>query len=496
MRKIFTSLCALLMAGTMSMTAQSYELRVLTFEDGTEKSGFAAETYENDAPENWSDLIPAADDQGSPAILYAEGYGTDYPFYWWHDGGNTELFSQINEGYGTYCYWSGGEAVSNIWTSDYETYNYYTSQFTAYRPVLADDNLNTTGGGHNGSDNFCVHFGYIDNAGYGLTTVDAITFADGVARVIDHVWINPTTYTFFCITSGNELSDALGEDGIIWLEARGFASAEDAEPTETVKFRFFDGQGTATLDWTKWDLSSLGAIEKLEFNMYGEGLGTDNGYGLSQPAYFAWDDMAVRFPKATPDPEPEPTSYTRSGLTNGKFGTICLPYDVAEGNFTGATFYKVAERTNEYVTLEEVTSLTAGVAYIFEATGTEINCTYTPGTKVDAPATATAANVLQGVFELATIPAGSWFLNGNQLWSSTGSQTAAANRAYLTDITPAKAAPVPGRRRINMPVQANAPTAVDHVQGDKDHGMKVLRNGQLYIIKNGVKYNAQGQIVK
>ena len=77
-----------------------------------------------------------------------------------------------------------------------------------------------------------------------------------------------------------------------------------------------------------------------------------------------------------------------------------------------------------------------------------------------------------------------------------GSQTAAANRAYLTDITPAKAAPVPGRRRINMPVQANAPTAVDYVQGDKDHGMKVLRNGQLYIIKNGVKYNAQGQIVK
>lgn len=495
MRKIFTSLCALLMAGTMSMTAQSYELRVLTFEDGSETSGFAAETY-NGEVSNWSEMIPAADDQGAPAILYADGSGADYPFYWWHDGGNTELFSQINEGYGTYCYWSGGEAVSNIWTSDYETYNYYTSQFTAYRPGLADNNLNTAGGGHNGSDNFCVHFGYIDDQGWGLATVDAITFADGIARVIDHVWVNPTTYTYYCITSGNELSDALGEDGKIWIEARGFASAEDSEPSATEKFLFFDGQGTATLDWTKWDLSGLGAIEKLEFTMYGEGLGSDNGYGLSQPAYFAWDDMAVRFPVATPDPEPEPTSYTRSGLTNGKFGTICLPYDVAEGNFTGATFYKVAERTTEYVTLEEVTSLTAGVAYIFEATGTEINCTYTPGTKVDAPVTATTANVLQGVFELTTIPTGSWFLNGNQWWCSTGSQTAAANRAYLTNLTPTNVAPVPGRRRVNMPVQAKVPTAVDHIQGYKDHGMKVLRNGQLYIIKNGVKYNAQGQIVK
>ena len=115
---------------------------------------------------------------------------------------------------------------------------------------------------------------------------------------------------------------------------------------------------------------------------------------------------------------------------------------------------------------------------------------------MDAPATATAANVLQGVFELTTIPADSWFLNGNQLWCSTGSQTAAANRAYLTNITPANAAPVPGRRRINMAIQANAPTAVDHVLGDKVQGVKVLRNGQLYIIKNGIKYNAQGQIVK
>ena len=493
MRKIFTSLCALLMAGTMSMTAQSYELRVLTFEDGTEKSGFEAVN----GLTGWSDLID--DPQQYGQLLYGDNnMGTEDP-YMWTDGGNTELHHEFIDswGMGSYAFYGGGEAISHYWSSDYETYGDYLNQLTAYRPDAGSNDMNTAGGGHLGSNNFCVHFGYIDDTGYGVSEVPAIVFTDGVARVIDHVYVCPTTYTYFTVFQGNDLTDALGEDGKLWIQARGFASAEDDEPSATTEFLFFAGDGSAdTRDWTKWDLSDLGAIEKLEFNMYGEGSGSDNGYGLSQAAYFAWDDMAVRFPKATPDPEPEPTSYTRSGLTNGKFGTICLPYDVAEGNFTGATFYKVAERTNEYVTLEEVTSLTAGVAYIFEATGTEINCTYTPGTKVDAPATATAANVLQGVFELTTIPAGSWFLNGNQLWSSTGSQTAAANRAYLTDITPAKAAPVPGRRRINMPVQANAPTAVDYVQGDKDHGMKVLRNGQLYIIKNGVKYNAQGQIVK
>lgn len=493
MRKIFTSLCALLMAGTMSMTAQSYELRVLTFEDGSEQSGFEAV---NDLS-GWTDLID--DPQQFGELLYGDNnMGTADP-YMWTDGGNTELHHEFIDswGMGSYAFYGGGEAISHYWSSDYATYGDYLNQLTAYRPDAGSNDMNTAGGGHNGSDNFCVHFGYIDDTGWGVSEVPAIIFGDGVARVIDHVYVCPTTYTYFTVFQGNDLTDALGEDGKLWIQARGFASAEDDEPSATTEFLFFAGDGSAdTRDWTKWDLSDLGAIEKLEFNMYGSGTGSENGYGLSQAAYFAWDDMAVRFPKATPDPEPEPTSYTRSGLTNGKFGTICLPYDVAEGNYTGATFYKVVERSSEFVTLEEVTSLTAGEAYIFEATGTEINCIYTPGTKVDAPATATAANVLQGVFELTHIPINSWFLNGNQLWCSNGTQTAAANRAYLTNITPAKAAPVPGRRRINMPVQANAPTAVDHVQGDKDHGMKVLRNGQLYIIKNGVKYNAQGQIVK
>ena len=493
MRKIFTSLCALLTAGTMCMTAQSYELRVLSFEDGTEQSGFEAV---NDLS-GWTDLID--DPQQFGELLYGENnMGTAEP-YLWTDGGNTELHHEFIDswGMGSYAFYGGGEAISHYWSSDYATFGDYLNQLTAYRPDAGSNDMNTAGGGHNGSDNFCVHFGYIDDTGYGVSEVPAIVFADGVARVIDHVYVCPTTYTYFTVFQGNDLTEALGEDGKLWIQARGFASADDDEPSATTEFLFFAGDGSAdTRDWTKWDLSDLGAIEKLEFNMYGEGSGSDNGYGLSQAAYFAWDDMAVRFPKATPDPEPEPTSYTRSGLTNGKFGTICLPYDVAEDNYTGATFYKVVERTTEFVTLEEVTSLTAGVAYIFEANGTEINCTYTPDTKVTEPIEASAQNVLQGVFELTHIPVNSWFLSGNQLWCSNGTQTAAANRAYLTNITPAKAAPVPGRRRIKMPVQANAPTAVDHVQGDKVQGTKVLRNGQLFIIKNGVKYNAQGQIVK
>ena len=55
---------------------------------------------------------------------------------------------------------------------------------------------------------------------------------------------------------------------------------------------FLAGSNGNIQEWTKWDLSSLGKVSKIEFNVAGD---SDNGYGFSQPAYFCYDDVAVRF---------------------------------------------------------------------------------------------------------------------------------------------------------------------------------------------------------
>ena len=47
-----------------------------------------------------------------------------------------------------------------------------------------------------------------------------------------------------------------------------------------------------------------------------------------------------------------------------------------------------------------------------------------------------------------------------------------------------------------MPFVFNQATGVDQVPSDQVQSTKILENGVLYIIKNGVKYNAQGQVVK
>ena len=54
---------------------------------------------------------------------------------------------------------------------------------------------------------------------------------------------------------------------------------------------------------------------------------------------------------------------------------------------------------------------------------------------------------------------------------------------------------VPANVRARVVMQPRQTTAIGNVQ-ESEPSTKVIENGQLYILKNGVRYNAQGQIVK
>ena len=71
------------------------------------------------------------------------------------------------------------------------------------------------------------------------------------------------------------------------------------------------------------------------------------------------------------------TPYSRTGLTIGNFGTICLPY---AATVDGATVYEITNKVIESeiltgINLESVASLEAGKAYIFKATKTTLTAT-------------------------------------------------------------------------------------------------------------------------
>lgn len=260
-----------------------YELRVLTFEDADYKGGtnFAGKS-------DWSSLIDSPQYGGS--MLYPNGSGTtdESKAYTWYDAGNTELKHMLPKSWDNYCYWGGGHAVSNYASSDYVTNGDFNHQLTVYKAGAEGDVR--TGGGHNGSNNFAVHFGYKDKSGYTDSQIlPSFAFGDGVARVIDHMYVNNICYALNCYLNGNGLTAKIGDDDWVKLTATGY---DGAAKTGEASIYLCNGPKNIVTDWTKFDLSGLGAVTKVEFNITGS---SDNGYGFSQPAYFAYDDVAVRF---------------------------------------------------------------------------------------------------------------------------------------------------------------------------------------------------------
>lgn len=228
-KRIFSLLLALVMAVSLLPVSafaegEDYDLRVLTFEDTDYKGGT---NFANG--NNWSSLIDNPQYGGS--LLYGSsgaGVYSEDEAYQWTDTGNTGLKHIFPYNYNAYCYWGGGHAISNYSTGDIETYGGFETQLTVYKKGVSG--LSHTGGGHNGSDNFAVHYGYMDGSQFNKTeNLPALTFADGSEHVIDHMYVNTTTYLLNCLVNGNGLTAKIGPDDWVKLVATGY----DTKGTKT-----------------------------------------------------------------------------------------------------------------------------------------------------------------------------------------------------------------------------------------------------------------------
>ena len=372
-KRIFSLLLALVMAVSLlpvsAFAADDYELRVLTFEDADYKGGT---NFANG--NDWSSLID--DPQYGGKLLYGSGgAGVDSAdeAYQWTDTGNTGLKHIFPYNYNAYCYWGGGHAISNYSTGDIETYGGFETQLTVYKKGVSG--LSHTGGGHNGSDNFAVHYGYMDGSQFNKTeNLPALTFADGSEHVIDHMYVTNTTYALNCYIDGNGLTAKIGPDDWVKLVATGY-DTKGAKTGETGIY-LCNGPDNIIMDWTKWDLSGLGKVAKVTFNVTGS---SDNGYGFSQPAYFAYDDVAVRFEKAGADVPATGVTLdkTELSLTEGESATLTAT--VEPENATDKAIVWTSS-DNAVATVENgvVTAVKAGTATITAACGSaKAECTVT-----------------------------------------------------------------------------------------------------------------------
>lgn len=291
----------------------SYELRVLTFEDKDAKFSPYTLDYAGVDITTWSDLID--DPQYGGPLTYGDYQNTMY--YWW-DEGNTELTHTFPSTWDTYCYWSGGHAISNYWGEgwsdedrDIHIAKYYGEEYVTENAgndaMLGWFNLQfmTPVKAHSG-DNFAVHYGYKDDNSF-IENLPEISFGDDVARVIDHMYVCNTNYTLNQLyngvksEAGNNFGgnwEGLTDDAWLKIVAYGFDDVDAdayADPISQIEFYLVQGKDVVT-DWQKWDLSELGAVKKIRFNfLYSDEMG--GKYGFTIPGYFAYDDVAVRFEK-------------------------------------------------------------------------------------------------------------------------------------------------------------------------------------------------------
>lgn len=242
-------------------------MRILTFEDE------ASNSY-------WTSLIDNPQYQGK--LLYGES-GAESTFYSWIDEGNTLLAHEFEvDKDNDMAYWLGGEAISNYVETDLKKGDFHIQLSVPVKDPV------TGFGGNNGSKNFCVHFGYGSTEQY-EASLKNIYFNDGKARVIDHMFVCPTTYVLNAEKNGNGVTDKIGPND--WFKIIAIGVDADGNKTGTSEF-YLAKDGKMVENWTRWDLHSLGKVMMVYFNMEGS---VTNQFGLSLPAYFAYDDVAVRF---------------------------------------------------------------------------------------------------------------------------------------------------------------------------------------------------------
>ena len=211
-------------------------------------------------------------------------------------------------------------------------------------------------------------------------------------------------------------------------------------------------------------------------------------------------------------------------VLNNMYNTLCLPFhmdadQIANSSLNGVEIYEFVDVdvTNDELylyTSEQKHEIVAGRPYLVKFSAASqlddlnfINVVIN-NANLDDQAVTIKGVTFKGTFQPVVLGAqegldfngGHLFLMANNtlMWPNTDNPLKPFRAYFTVNVDAGQSAGMPVRR--GMPAHiggpAQIPTGVENVQGDNVQSTKVVENGVLYIIKNGVKYNAQGQVVK
>ena len=184
-----------------------------------------------------------------------------------------------------YAMFGGGLILSSFNSNDPASFGTYEQDLYVYN----SKNVNSKkGGGAGGSDTFLIaHGNYEPEVDPELDLRPKFEFTDGKARTIKGCQVNCTTYFINIAENGNPFSPALKDGEEIKIYATGYdKSGREGKTAEMTIAR----KGKIIKEWTSWDLSKLGEVVSVKFNIRG---GNADEWGMTTPKYFAIDNIVV-----------------------------------------------------------------------------------------------------------------------------------------------------------------------------------------------------------
>lgn len=157
-----------------------------------------------------------------------------------------------------------------------------------------------TGGGQDGSANYSV--GYVGWMGPPTVTLDT-------AGVVDGLYVTNSNYAYYSMLNGDmfakKFGGASGDDEdwfLLTITGRDIAgAATEPIPFYLADYRSADNNRDYIVDtWQYVDLSSLGAVKRLEFTLSSSDVGS---WGMNTPASFVMDSIV-----------PEPATMALLGI--------------------------------------------------------------------------------------------------------------------------------------------------------------------------------------
>ena len=215
---------------------------------------------------------------------------------------------------------------------------------------------------------------------------------------------------------------------------------------------------------------------------------------------------------------------TRPMQFNGSYNTLCLPFDLSAEQLADedCPLYNNTIKVFDYahvdgaanelqLAIAGASSIVAGVPCFVKYDGEagadrsvflfkEVTIAVSePLSKTDDPVT------YQGIIDKFNMPAevdeGTHkyiFVGGeNQLYWPSEARTMKGFRAYFfVDSNDLTTTPIHKGMPARLVEHTNVTTEVESLQGNEGQVLKVLENNQVIIIRNGVKYNIQGQKIQ